>query len=92
MVLTPIRNEAWILDRFLAVTSPLADHIILADQGSTDGSRAIAARYSNVVLIDNDDPGFDEARRQRLLLERARQLVPGPKVLLALDEIGRAHV
>ena len=85
MVLTPIRNEAWILDRFLAVTSPLADHIILADQGSTDGSRAIAARYSNVVLIDNDDPGFDEARRQRLLLEKARQLVPGPKVLLALD-------
>ena len=85
IVLTPVRNEAWILDRFLAVTSRVADQIILADQQSTDDTRAIAARYPQVHVIANDDPGFDEARRQRLLLDAARALVPGPKVLLALD-------
>lgn len=85
IVLTPVRNEGWILDRFLAVTSQLADRIILADQQSTDDTLAIAARYPKVHVVTNDDPGFDEARRQRLLLETARRMVPGPKVLLALD-------
>lgn len=85
VVLTPIRNEGWILDRFLAVTSRLADHIVLADQQSFDRSRAIAAQYPNVTVVANDDPGFSEAARQELLIETARRLVPGPKVLLALD-------
>src|SRR5262249_47213302 len=38
VVLTPVRNEAWILARFLAVTARFADLILVADQGSTDGS------------------------------------------------------
>lgn len=35
--LTPVRNEVWILDRFLKAASFWADHIIIADQMSTDG-------------------------------------------------------
>ncbi|HTO74066.1 MAG TPA: glycosyltransferase family 2 protein [Gemmatimonadales bacterium] len=85
IVLTPVRNEAWILDRFLAVTSRFADHIVIADQQSTDDSRAIAARYPRVTLIDNPSAGFNEAERQLLLLDAARKLVAGPRVLLALD-------
>ncbi len=85
VVLTPVRNEAWILDRFLAVTTRVADHIILADQHSTDDSRAIAARYPKVTMVTNPDPGFSEATRQSVLLDAARRLIPGPKVLLALD-------
>ncbi len=85
VVLTPIRNEGWILDRFLAVTTRLADHVVLADQQSTDQSRAIAARYPNISIITNPDTGFSEAIRQQLLIDEARRLVPGPKLLLALD-------
>jgi glycosyltransferase involved in cell wall biosynthesis len=85
IVLTPIRNEAWILDRFLAVTSRLADLIIVADQGSTDGSRDICRRYPKVHLVDNPSPDYDEAARQAMLLRVARESVPGEKVLLALD-------
>ena len=85
IVLTPVRNEAWILDRFLAVTSRFADQIILADQHSTDDGRAIAARYPKVALIENPSHGFNEAERQLLLLEAARRLAPGPRLLLALD-------
>lgn len=81
---TPIRNEAWILDRFLACASLWADHLIVADQGSDDASRVIAARYPKVTLIDNPCPAYDEAARQRLLLAAARA-IPGPRLIIALD-------
>jgi hypothetical protein len=85
VVLTPVRNEAWILDTFLRVTSTFADHILVADQGSTDESRAICGRHSKVKLIDNPSSSYDEADRQRLLIHAARSSVPGPRILLALD-------
>lgn len=85
VVLTPVKNEAWILDRFLSVTCRFADLVVVADQGSTDGSREICRGFSKVHLLDNPSPDYDEAHRQGLLLRAARELVPGEKVLLALD-------
>ena len=85
IVLTPVKNEAWILDRFLAVCSQFADLILIADQQSTDGSREIAARWPKVALIDNPNPAYDEADRQKLLIEEARRRVPGPRAFLTLD-------
>jgi glycosyltransferase involved in cell wall biosynthesis len=84
VVLTPVRNEAWILERFLRCAEMWADHIVIADQGSVDGSREIARSHSKVMLIDNPSEGYDEGARQRLLLEAART-IPGPRVLFALD-------
>ena len=84
--LTPVRNESWILDRFLRCASTWADHIIVADQHSDDGSRAIARSYDEVTLIDNDHPGYDEQARQKLLIDAARNLpVEGTRILMALD-------
>ena len=84
--LTPIKNEAWILDRFLQCASTWADHIIVADQQSDDGSRDIARSYEKVTLINNDTPAYDEAARQKLLIDAARALpCPGKRILLALD-------
>ncbi len=85
VVLTPVKNEAWILDRFLAVTSRVADLIVVADQGSTDDSRDICRTFPKVHLLDNPSPEYDEAQRQTLLLRTARELVLGEKILLALD-------
>ena len=82
--LTPIKNEAWILDRFLKCASLWADHIIIADQASTDGSREIALRYPKVTLIENSSPDFNEPERQKLLIDAARQF-PEPRLLIALD-------
>jgi hypothetical protein len=82
--LTPVRNEAWILDRFLSCASQWADHIIIADQGSTDGSREIACAFPKVILLDNSSDVYDEAARQNLLIQAARQF-PGRRLLLALD-------
>jgi len=82
--LTPVRNEAWILDRFLQAASLWADYIILADQHSEDSSREIALRYPKVRLIENPDPKFNEPIRQRLLIAEARK-IEGPRLLITLD-------
>ena len=82
--LTPVRNEAWILDTFLQSTSLWADHIIIADQLSTDGSQNIALKYPKVRLITNNSPEYNEQARQTLLIEEARK-IHGKKLIITLD-------
>ena len=82
--MTPVRNEAWVLHAFLKAASEWADYIIMADQMSTDGSREIALSYPKVILIENNNPNFNEAERQKILIERARK-IEGDKILFGLD-------
>lgn len=82
--LTPIKNESWILDRFLKGASLWADYIIIADQSSNDGSKEIALRYPKVTLLENHSKAYDEAGRQRLLIDAARR-IPEQRLLIALD-------
>lgn len=86
IVLTPVRNEAWILHRFLKATSTYADHIIVLDQFSDDGSQAICEQYPKVTLLHAESEEYDEAERQITLINKARELEPQAKrLLLALD-------
>lgn len=85
VVLTPLKNDAWILRRFLEVTSVFADHIFVADQGSTDGGLEICREFPKVTVLDNSASDYDEASRQQLLIAAARERVPLPRILLALD-------
>lgn len=85
VVLTPLKNDAWILRRFLEVTSIFADHILIADQGSTDGGLEICAEFPKVAVLDNSASDYDEASRQQMLIAAARERVPLPRILLALD-------
>lgn len=82
IVMTPVRNEAWVLRAFLKATSLWADYIIIADQMSTDGSREIAKEYPKVILIDNKNPEFNEAERQSMLVTKAREVAAGRDTLL----------
>ncbi|MGB8077207.1 MAG: glycosyltransferase family 2 protein, partial [Gallionella sp.] len=82
--LTPVRNESWILEKFLKAASLWADHIIIADQFSDDDSREIAGRFDKVILIRNPSAEFNEPERQRLLIEAARK-IEGPRLLITLD-------
>ena len=82
IVMTPVRNEAWVLKAFLESTSSWADYIIIADQMSTDGSREIAMQYEKVILIDNKNPDFNEAERQSMLVAKAREVAGGRDTLL----------
>jgi hypothetical protein len=85
IVLTPIKNEEWILAHFLKLTSLFADHIILLDQLSTDKSKIIAEQFKKVIWFVNPVDGFNEAERQLFLLKKARELFGLGNILLALD-------
>ena len=84
VVLTPVRNEAWILHAFLKATSLWADYIIIADQMSTDGSRDIYPQYEKVIVVDNHRAEMHQARTRQLLFEAA-QKIEGDKILFTLD-------
>lgn len=86
IVLTPTKNEDWIIEQFLTISSFFADHIIIADQQSTDNTRNIALKFPKVELIDNNNDKYDEASRQILLIETARRLFPNDKrIFICLD-------
>lgn len=83
--LTPVRNEAWVLDRFIKATSLWADYIIISDQESNDGSREIARKYDKVILLENKVlPYFDEYLMRKPLFDAARK-IEGDKILISLD-------
>ena len=101
IVMTPTRNEAWVLRAFLEATSHWADYIIIADQMSTDGTREIVQAYADrkpfgceIILIDNTNPEFNEAERQTMLVAKAREVAAGRDTLLwglDADEIFTAN-
>jgi len=83
--LTPVRNEAWILERFLRCAETWADLIVVLDQASDDGSTEIARRHPKVHLVEYSRTTFDEDIRRKMLVEIGRSLVPEPRVLVSLD-------
>ncbi len=72
------------LDRFIQCASLWADHIIIADQYSDDGSAEIAKSYDKVIYIKNESIEFNEPERQKILINEARK-IDGEKILIALD-------
>jgi hypothetical protein len=85
VVITPLRDDSWILRRFLEVCSVFADRIVVALQQSAETTRKICREFEKVQAIEDPIAGYDESRRQELLIRAARELVPGPRILLALD-------
>ena len=82
--LTPVKNEAWILERFLKCASLWADHIIVVDQNSDDISVEIAQSFEKVILIRNKSSVYNESERQKVLIDAARK-ISCPRLLIALD-------
>lgn len=84
IIITPVRNEAWVLEAFLTHCTSWADHIIIADHHSTDGSREIASQFPKVKLIDNPCQEWVEYQCRARLLEEASH-IDGDKIIFALD-------
>ncbi len=84
IVVTPVRNEGWILDTFLKATSMWADHIIISDQRSTDDTCEIASRYKKVTLLHFDKEEFNEYDMRAPLIAEARK-IQGEKIIFSFD-------
>ena len=83
--ITPVRNEAWLLDRFLQSTSLWADYIVISDQKSTDGSREIMQKYPKVTVVDNNSTVLNETENRRNLISIARTTTDKQKLIIGLD-------
>jgi hypothetical protein len=66
IALLPIKNEAWVLEHTLACLSSFCDVVLVNDQQSQDGSRAIGRRFPKVVWIDSPESQICEQARWRL--------------------------
>lgn len=84
IVLMPVKNEAWILRESLASLSGFADHILIADQNSTDGSKEIYKEFSKVSVIENPAEGHSNTVRW-LLLQNARKMFGDRDLLICID-------
>lgn len=73
VVITPIKNESWILRDFLTAISSFADHIVISDHDSTDDSSDIAKTFPKVELLTTKFRKFAESERRDELLEVARK-------------------
>ena len=82
---TPVKDEAGILESFLVATGLWADRIVIGDHGSSDDTREIASAFDNVHLFDLPTRAFDEGLRRQALLAEARSLAAGAQVLISLD-------
>lgn len=83
--ITPMKNESWILDRFLKCTSLWADHIILLDQNSEDNSVEIANRFKKVRVIKNENNEFNDHLHWSILLDEARKIECHRRIIIAID-------
>lgn len=88
IALVPVKNEAWILRFSLANMSLFSDEIILLDDGSTDGSRDIAAEFENVQVLsyDAEEAYVDMSARRNVLLAAGREAGGTHFVFLDADE------
>ena len=68
IVMTPTRNEAWVIRAFLECNGLWADYIIIADQMSTDGTREIIAEYAR----PNDEMSRDQSLNEPHTLKDIR--------------------
>jgi glycosyltransferase involved in cell wall biosynthesis len=92
IVVMPVKNEEWILERTLACLELFADHIIIADQDSTDSTLEICKKSSKVVVIRNATE-FHSSNVRKLLLDAAREF-DGKNAIFSFDadEIPTDHI
>lgn len=85
IVLMPVRNEEWILERTLEADSLFADHIIVGDQGSIDKTPEICKKFPKVVYLTNPEEYPGKKNRRQILLDKARQLFGAGNIIFCLD-------
>ncbi len=89
----PVKNEEWILEHNLTCASLFFDHIIVADQNSTDRTADICKKFPKVVYLKNDTTEYNEGDRRQLLLNAARKFEGNNFIAnLAADEIFSANI
>lgn len=94
VALANIKNEAWIVERWLQRTSEIADTIIALDGGSTDGTAEILERHPavhQVIRLTRRDRDYLVLNLNRLL-DAVAPLQPEWVLMVDADEIMDARL
>lgn len=83
IVVTPVKEEDWILTSFLDEAIKYADYVILNVQGALRVNRR-HRENKKIVFIFDQDSDFDENRIRNKLLEAARRIAPN-SAIISLD-------
>lgn len=96
VVITPVRNGDWILDKYLFATSLWANKIIIGLDKCTDNSRAICEKYDKVEIVEINSLDTNiklQNNRRQILLETARKICKNNIIIaLDVDEIFSAEI
>lgn len=84
VILMPVKNEAWILPTTLEAANLVADHILVADQQSSDGTLELLKANPKVDIIQNTRTGHSNEVRWDLL-DEARKRYGSGNLLLNID-------
>jgi hypothetical protein len=86
IVVTIVKDEAWMLERFLSTCSQFADHIIVSDESTgQDNSLDIYPRYPKVILHHNPGIAVRGDIRRRFVFQEARKIDCEKRIIIAID-------
>lgn len=86
IVTTCVKDEGWILDRFLSTCSFFADYIIISDESSgLDNSLEIYKKYPKAIVHHNYGPSQQSDLRRRFVFDEARKIPCEKRIIVALD-------
>lgn len=92
ILVLPVKNEEWILDKSMSCASLWADHIIVAYQESSDRTLEILKKFPKVIIVENKST-VHSSNVRKLLFDSARQF-EGNNVIFSLDadEIASSNI
>lgn len=68
IVITCVKDESWMLQRFLATCSQFADHIIISDESTgIDNSLEIYNKFPKVILHHNSGKSVPGCIRRKFI-------------------------
>lgn len=86
IVVTLVKDEAWMLDRFLSTCSQFADHIIVSDESTgLDNSLKIYSKYPKVILHHNSGSPVRADLRRQFVFQEARKISCDKRIIIAID-------
>lgn len=85
ILVLPVKNEEWILEKSLAYNSQWADNIIIADQNSSDKTMEICKKFPKVTVIPNTEVGLHQSHARQMLLDFVRKTYGNDNIIFALD-------
>lgn len=86
IVVTCVKDEAWMLERFLATCSQFADKIIVSDESTgLDNSLEIYKKYPKVIVHHNSGSPVRGDIRRQFVFSEARKISCDKRLIIAID-------